>query len=113
MSQKWKHLKNATRGQSPTLDFIFIKSIRTCKRRAFSYINNVFSKEGLFSDDKLSLTEPKMESFKKLLTLYSSNLLENVKEEHFLISIMYFQKKDWFLRIKYRQQSPIWFGFWG
>ena len=34
--------------------------------------------------------------------IFSSNLLKNVKEEHFPISIMYVQKMDWFLRINYR-----------
>ena len=53
------------RGQSPIFDFIFIKSIKKSKRRAFSYFNNVFLKEGLASEGKLSLTGPKRKNFKK------------------------------------------------
>ena len=52
-------------GQSQIFYFIFIKSIKKCKRRAFSYFNNVFAKEGLVSEGKLSLTEPKTEKCQK------------------------------------------------
>ena len=43
----------------------FHQKYKKCKRRAFSYFNNIFSKEGLFSEDKWPLTEPKTEKCQK------------------------------------------------
>ena len=60
-----------------------------CKKRVSSFFNNVFLKDGSFSEDNWSFTEPKTEKTQQVdklqfWTLFTFNLLENVKKTIFL-----------------------------